>query len=101
MSDSCKCRQTLTWAFEEAALALGGVVAGYPIPDEAVWDLARALDLIHERACGRCNAEEPLPADEADDDEHPAIVHLLHQVRSRGVARACQPASRTRTPKED
>ncbi len=102
MSDSCKCRQVLTWAFEEAALALGGTVASYPIPDEAVWDLARALDLIHERACGRCTGGEALSLDEADDDEHPAIIHLLSQVRGRGTARQC-PGSppRSRAAKED
>lgn len=86
MSDPCKCRQALTGAFEEAALALGGVVATYPIPDEAVWDLARALDLIHERACARwsrCETASPAAAEEDDDVEHPAIVHLLRRLNER------------------
>lgn len=81
MTEPCKCKQALTAAFEEAALALGGVAATYPMPDEAVWDLARALDLIHERACGRCGAREAAGADDPDDAEHPAIVHLLTQLR--------------------
>lgn len=86
MTDQCKCRQTLTAAFEEAALAFGGVVASYPIADEAVWDLARALDLIHERAMarfGRCGATGAVPADDTDDCEHPAIVHLLRRIHDR------------------
>ena len=88
MSDPCKCRQALTGAFEEAALALGGVVATYPIPDEAVWELARALDLIHERACarwGRCETAQTVAAEE-DDAEHPAIVHLLRRLNERPAA---------------
>jgi hypothetical protein len=86
MTEACKCKQALTMAFEEVALTLGGVVASYPIPDEAVWDLARALDVIHERASGRCEARAVAAADDADDAEHPAIVHLLAQLRSKSVA---------------
>ena len=85
MTDQCKCHQALTTAFEEMALALGGVVASYPIPDEAVWDLARALDLIHERAYGWCGAVDATVPDEPDDGEHPAIVHLLAQLRGKGA----------------
>lgn len=85
MHDQCKCRQVLTVAFEEAALALGGVAAIYPIPDEATWDLARAFDMIHERACGRCGAREVDTDQDPDNTEHPAIVHLLAQLRSRGA----------------
>ena len=88
MSDPCKCRQALTGAFEEVALALGGVVATYPIPDEAVWDLARALDLIHERACCRCGATASSATGDADGDEHPAVVHLLHRLGDRSSAAA-------------
>jgi hypothetical protein len=86
MTESCNCRRTLTTAFEEAALALGGVVASYPLPDEAVWDLARALDLIHERALGRCGAKEIAVTDDFDDAEHPAIAHLLARLRSKSGA---------------
>lgn len=85
MSDPSKCRQALTGAFEEAALALGGVVATYPIPDEAVWDLARALDLIHERACERCGVATVAAADDAEEAKHPAIVHLLAQLRRKSI----------------
>lgn len=88
MAEPCKCKQALTVAFEEAALALGGVAATYPLPDEAVWELARSLDLIHERACGRCGSREAALADDQDDAEHPAIVHLLAQLRGgRGAVR--------------
>jgi hypothetical protein len=83
MTGQCNCQQALTAAFEEAALALGGVVADYAIPDEAVWDLARALDRIHERAREQCGANDTAEPDDPDDAEHPAIVHLLTQLRQR------------------
>lgn len=87
MMESSNCREALTAAFEEAALTLGGVVASYPIPDEAVWDLARALDLIHERACDRCGGADIMPGDDTDPVEHPAIVQLLAQVHGRSAPR--------------
>lgn len=83
MPGNHECRLALTPAFEEAALALAGVVASYPIPDEAVWDLARALDLIHERACCRCGATASSAIDGTDGGEHPAIVHLLRRLGDR------------------
>ena len=88
MRDQCRCRLTITAAFEEAALALSGVAADYPIPDEALWELARALDLIHERACSRCGARATTTGGDPDNDEHPAIVHLLAQLRSRGASQS-------------
>jgi hypothetical protein len=87
MNDNCKCRGALDGAFQEAALALGGVVASSPILDEAIWDLARALDQIHERASERCGATQTTLARETEDPEHPAIVHLLTRLRDRGAAR--------------
>lgn len=87
MTEPCRCKQALTAAFEEVALALGGVVAGYPIPDEAVWDLAEALDLIHERVSARCGTREVATADDPASAEHPAIVHLLTRLRDRDAAR--------------
>ena len=83
MTEACKCRQTLAWAFAEAALALGGVAAGYPIPDEAVWALAEALDLIHERACARLARHDSTGSAAPEDAEHPAVAHLLRQLQSR------------------
>jgi hypothetical protein len=88
MHDKCDSRRTLTSAFEEAALALGGVAAVFPIPDEAIWELSRTLDLIHERACGRCGGREVDADQDSDDNEHPAIVHLLAQLRGRGASKS-------------
>lgn len=88
MSKPSDCCRTLTVAFEEAALALGGVAAVYPVPDEMIWELARTLDLIHERACGRCGAMEAAAGGDSVDGEHPAIIHLLAQLHGREVERS-------------
>lgn len=102
MPDSNECRRALAAALEEVALALGGVVATYPVPDNAIWDLARALDLIHERALARWEqgeVEQSAAVEGGDDTEHPAIVHLLRRLgarsgagarRNRGAARPIQ-----------
>ncbi|MBK9471837.1 MAG: hypothetical protein IPO18_06070 [bacterium] len=78
--ESCKCKQAITSAFEDVAMALGGVVANFPIPDEAVWELARALDVIHGRACARCGAQGSREPEGLGDAQHPAIIHLLAQL---------------------
>lgn len=90
MSEMLRCRMALTAAFEEAALALGGVVAIYPIPDEAVWDLAQALDAIHGRACAKCGAQVHAEPEDPADKQHPAIVRLLAQLHeaARGASGA-------------
>jgi len=91
MVETCRCQGTLIAAFEQVALALGGVVASYPLPDEAVWDLAQALDLACERACSRMGCQrgqEPADASEIEGSRHPAITHLLSRLEQQraGVA---------------
>ena len=88
MNEKCRCRQAMTAALEEAALAVGGVVASYPTPDEAVWDLCRSLDRIHERAVGRCGTVDLAGADTPDDSEHPAVAFLLTQLGEKDIAGA-------------
>ncbi len=84
MSEQSEFRRTLATAFEEVASLLDGMRELYPIPDEAIWDMARALDRIHERACTRCN-EPQQPDEETDCPDHPAILFLHAQILSRGV----------------
>lgn len=84
MTDECRCKQALTTAFEEVALALGGAVSIYPIPDNAIWDLSQTLDAIHARACAKCGAQVLAKVDLAADYHHPAIVRLLAKLQ--GVA---------------
>lgn len=84
--DNCKCKQAVTNAFEDVAMALGGVVASYPVPDDAVWELARALDVIHSRVCVRCGVQAFPEAEGPGDAQHPAIVHLLAQLHGQSPA---------------
>lgn len=86
MTANCKCQETLVAAFEQVALALGGVVASYRIPDEAIWDLARTMDLACERARVRmgCHAKpEPDEVEPAVGAVHPAVTHLLGRLHEQ------------------
>ena len=93
--ETCRCRMAMAQAFEETALALGGVVANYPIPEEAVWDLARAMDAIHGRMCARCHGQGMADVEDPDEAPHPAITHLLRQLQERNVA-FCAPRDSNR-----
>ena len=89
MTAICKCQGALIAAFEEAAQALGGVVASYRLPDEAVWDLARTMDLVCERARARmgCHAAtDPAEAESAVGAAHPAVTHLLSRLHEQQLS---------------
>lgn len=88
MSNCSECREVLTAAFEEVALALGGVVAGFDHWDDAVWELATAIDVIHRRALGRLAQSGPSATAAPPPPEHkchPAIAHLVKQIREVSV----------------
>ncbi len=85
MHGNCRCRGIVNDGFEEVALALGGVAASYEIPDEAVWDLARAIDVTCQRVRARLSrTEAAIGLDDlpASDCSHPAVVHLLQRLGS-------------------
>lgn len=80
MSGNCRCRQAVNEGFQELGLALGGVAASYELPDEAVWDLARAMDLTHERIQARLMKTEVVTQLNESSESgcgHPAVAHLL------------------------
>ena len=84
MKSICRCRGIVTEGFEELALALGGVTASYEIPDEAVWDLARAVDVTHDRMqAGIAQTEVVTQLDEVPESgfRHPAVSYLLQRLR--------------------
>ena len=84
MSNRSECREVLTGAFEEVALALGGVVAQFELWDDAVWELSAAIDAIHRRALDRLAQSDPSKAAAPPPPEqkwHPAIAHLMNQIR--------------------
>ena len=83
MSDHSTYSCFLTTVFVEMALALGGVVNSYQVPDDAIWVLARSMDAVHRRAltkldCSTTNTPTRLKSEA--DIEHPAIVFLLQQL---------------------
>ena len=87
MKANCRCRGIVNEGFEELALALGGVNASYDLADEAVWDLARAMDLTCERIqaklarTGAVSGQGDLPE---SDGCHPAVAHLLQRLKAAG-----------------
>ena len=85
MHGACQCRGIVNEGFEGVALALGGVAVTYEIPDEAVWDLARAIDVTCQRVRARLShTEATIGLDDlpVSGCSHPAVVHLLRQLRS-------------------
>ena len=85
MEAKCGCRRIVNEGSEEVALALGGVAASYAIPDEAVWDLARAIDLAHERVQAKLSKTEVFTnLDDRPESGcgHPAVAHLLERLKA-------------------
>ncbi|MFH2074936.1 MAG: hypothetical protein ABIJ57_06250 [Pseudomonadota bacterium] len=77
-------QRVVSEGFEELALALGGVAASYDIPEEAIWDLARAVDLTWQRVkSGLSKSEIVTGLDDLPDSgcRHPAVTHLLQRLR--------------------
>ncbi len=85
MSPDENSRAVVTDAFEELALAVGGINAVHALPDPAVWDLARSISHILRRTLARLVSAPvmSIPGDHDNPDEHPAISRLLRQIRER------------------
>ena len=69
--------------FEEAALAIGGLVALYPVNDEFVQRLFASLSVIHQKAMQRI--EEPdskgsAGSARARGEPHPDIAEFLAKI---------------------
>lgn len=83
MGDKCRCRSAVTDGFEEVGLALGGIIESYELPEDAVWDLARAIDLAHERIQAQLMrvVVEPLKVmSPSREHPHPAVSHLMNRL---------------------
>lgn len=83
MHANCRCRGIVNEGFEQLALALGGVASSYEIPDEAVWDLARAIDVTCQRVQARLAKSDVLTGLDdvpASGAGHPAVAHLLKRL---------------------
>ncbi|MBC8466069.1 hypothetical protein H8D57_03495 [bacterium] len=75
--------EQLNGVFRDITLSIGGVFYAYPVPDEAVWEIACSLDRIFRQI---------LPSSEETGDKcettshsqgrkHPAIVELLRKLK--------------------
>lgn len=79
-------RELMDRTFEEIALVLGGAFAVHSIQDEAVWQIMKSLDAIHDKAVAKLAG--PAPRDHAEPGQptltpHPAVEALLRKLRKR------------------
>ena len=85
MEANCGCRKIVNEGFEGVALALGGIAASYEMPEEAVWDLARAINLNYDRVQARLSKSEYISVLDALPESgcgHPAVAYLLQRLKS-------------------
>jgi len=78
-----RCRAAVLGGFMDLSLALGAVASNYRLPDEAVWDLARAVDQAHEHIqmqVAQNGGRDPVTAEPRVATRHPAIGHLLQRL---------------------
>lgn len=94
MNVNCKCRAVVCGGFMDLALALGAVAGNHELSDEAVWELARAIDHAHERIQMRLakdDANGQATVEPRASSRHPAIGHLVQRLErtSAGKGGAC------------
>lgn len=86
MIEKTEVRELILDLVEEAALAIGGLVAVHDVEDDLVWRLMRTLDVIRGRALRRLDEhesaeEEQPPAGGPAAQPHPAIQEFLARIR--------------------
>lgn len=81
--------------FREVALVLGGIFAVHDVPDEAVWQIMKHLDIAHENALSKLDGLEPKPERPGQPrhtyEPHPAVEALLMKLRKRAPLRQDEP----------
>ncbi len=74
-------------AFEEMALVLGGIFAVHTVQDEAVWQIMKHIDIIHESLIAKIEGMGSGDMDQATtrhtNEPHPAVEALLLKLRKR------------------
>ena len=77
--------EQLNCVFHDITLAIGGVFYAYPVPDDAVWKVARSLDQIFCQVLPygeETNDAEGEPPLNSQGRKHPAIVELLRKLKT-------------------
>ena len=74
-------------AFEEIALVLGGIFAVHGVHDEAVWQIMKHIDMVHENVLTRLDGLESSADGQVtakqEYEVHPAVEALLLKIRKR------------------
>ena len=87
-SEKVQSRDQIHNLLRDITLAIGGVFYTYPVPDDAVWEVARSLDRIFRHALNsksssvKGNSKHPK---HSRGRKHPAVVELLHRLDGYGV----------------
>lgn len=85
--DAAYARKLLDDTFREVALVFGGIFAVHEVPDEAVWQLMKHLDIAHGNALAKLDGIEPGPDRPASPrhgfETHPAVEALLLKLKRR------------------
>lgn len=85
--ETAEARKLLDDTFREVALVLGGIFAVHEVPDEAVWQIMKHLDIAHENALSKLDGlgpgpERPNPPRHGYET-HPAVEALLLKLKRR------------------
>ena len=83
-SEKARSHHQIHSLLRDISLAIGGVFYAYPVPDDAVWEVARSLDRIFRRAIPTgdpcCDVNGEPPPKNSRGRRHPAIVELLRKL---------------------
>ena len=69
----------------EIILCLGGVFAVHEVPDDVVWQIAKSLDQIFQKALSKARLEKNVLDNgipEKKYQPHPAIQHVLGRLQA-------------------
>jgi len=79
--------EQLNSVFRDITLAIGGVFYAFPVPEDAVWEVARSLDRIFRHALPseeEASEDKGEPPPHSQGRKHPAIVELLRKLKVYG-----------------
>ena len=82
-SEKALSHQQIHNLLRDISLAIGGVFYAYPVPDDAVWEVARSLDRIFRNTLlsndPDCDVNSELQK-HSKGRKHPAIMELLRRL---------------------
>jgi len=87
-SEKVQSRHQIHNLLRDITLAIGGVFYTYPVPDDAVWEVARSLDRIFSHALNSKSSSDTgnsIPPKHSRGRKHPAVAELLRRLDGFGA----------------